>query len=66
MTVEINGETKIISDGTSITQLLTKLSINHERVVVECNRVIVNKDNYTTTLLNEGDTLEIIQFVPGG
>ena len=66
MTIQINGEAKEVSDGTTLTQLLGELQIRPGRVVVELNREIVPRDSFGATLLQAGDSLEIVQFVGGG
>lgn len=47
-------------------QLLEQLGIRPGRVVVELNRVILSRDAHGSTLLQEGDALEIVHFVGGG
>ncbi len=66
MKLKINGEEKEIADGLSLATLLEQLQIRPARVVVERNRDIVARDVYGTTLLAEGDMLEIVHFVGGG
>jgi sulfur carrier protein len=66
MRLKINGEDKEVIDGLSLAALLEQLQIRPARVVVERNRDIVARDLYGTTLLAEGDVLEIVHFVGGG
>jgi thiamine biosynthesis protein ThiS len=66
MKVKINGEEKQIADGLSVNGLLESLQIRPGRVVVERNRDIVSRDSFTTTVLKDGDVLEIVHFVGGG
>ena len=66
MRVKINGEDREIDDGLTLTALLELLQIRPGRVVVERNRDIVPRDTYNATLINDGDTLEIVHFVGGG
>ena len=66
MKIKINGEEKQIADGLSINALLESLQIRPGRVVVERNRDIVQRDSFATTMLVEGDALEIVHFVGGG
>jgi len=66
MKLKINGEEKEIADGLTIIALLEDLKIRPARVVVERNREIVPREDYGTTLLTDGDTLEIVHFVGGG
>jgi thiamine biosynthesis protein ThiS len=64
--VRINGEEKEIVDGLSVARLLEELQIRPGRVVVELNRDIISRDTHGSTMLNEGDALEIVHFVGGG
>lgn len=66
MKLKLNGEEKEIADGLSVASLLEQLQIRPARVVVERNREIVPRDAYSSVLLAEGDTLEIVHFVGGG
>jgi thiazole synthase/sulfur carrier protein len=66
MKVKINGEEKQIADGLSVNGLLESLQIRPGRVVIERNRDIVSRDSFTTTVLKDGDVLEIVHFVGGG
>lgn len=66
MNLTVNGESRIFEQPLSVQQLLTELSLNEKRVVIELNEAIVDKDSYIDTSLSDGDCLEIIQFVPGG
>jgi thiamine biosynthesis protein ThiS len=66
MKLIINGEDKEVADGLSLEGLLEQLQIRPARVVVERNRDIVARDTYGSTMLAEGDALEIVHFVGGG
>jgi len=66
MRVKINGEDREVDDGLTLTALLEALQIRAGRVVVERNRNIVPRDSYSATLIDDGDTLEIVHFVGGG
>ena len=66
MRVKINGEDREMDNGLTLTALLESLQIRPGRVVVERNRDIVPRDTYSATLINDGDTLEIVHFVGGG
>jgi len=46
--------------------LLTRLSIDPRRVAVEYNFVILKRPMFEVTLVNEGDRIEIVNFVGGG
>jgi sulfur carrier protein len=61
----VNGEEQTI-DPTSVLGYLQAIAIDPQRVAVELNLEILPKAAYETTLLNEGDRLEIVHFVGGG
>jgi len=63
--ITTNGEAASIEELT-VQQYLVSLEIDPRRVAVELNRDILPKAQYETTLLKEGDTLEIVHFVGGG
>lgn len=66
VTVRVNGREMRLSGKASIASLLEKLEVSTPRVAVERNREIVPKAEYATTRLNEGDELEVVEFVGGG
>lgn len=62
----INGQNREFPEPLNIGQLLEHLELNSERVVVELNREILTADKHADIQLQDGDTLELIQFVGGG
>lgn len=66
VTIQINGQKQWVEEGATVTRLLMDLGIYEERVAVELNLKIVEKQDYGRTLLREGDKVEIIRFVGGG
>lgn len=65
MNITTNGEAASI-EPLSVQEYLISLGIDPRRVAVELNRDILPKAQYQATLLQEGDTLEIVHFVGGG
>ena len=65
MRIIVNGEEQAI-DPTSVLGYLEAQAIDPRRVAVELNLEILPKAAYATTMLGEGDRLEIVQFVGGG
>ena len=66
MQVTVNDEPKRLPAGATVADLVATLGLGPRRVAVEVNREIVARATYTTTVLNDGDTVEIIHFVGGG
>ena len=64
--VTINGERRIISEGTSLFDVVKALNLEPERVAVEFNRAIVKRDLWMTTMVDADAEIEIVQFVGGG
>lgn len=63
--VKINGQ-NVSCDGMSIAEYLEDSSINSRRVAAELNGQIVCAADFSSTVLQDGDTLEIVVFVGGG
>ena len=66
MTITVNGEAQKVDDGVSVEEYLKTLDINLETVVVECDGVILKRNEYPTRILQEGCVLEVIRFIGGG
>src|SRR5262249_52964237 len=66
VSVRVNGEELRLPRGASVSQLLERLRVSTPRVAVERNREILPKASYPSTLLEEGDTFEVVEFVGGG
>ncbi|MGL5086697.1 MAG: sulfur carrier protein ThiS [Clostridium sp.] len=62
----INGEKKDFENGITISNMLTKLGLVVEKVVVEVNYEIIVKENYENVKLYENDSIEVVSFVGGG
>lgn len=63
--VYINGKEKN-AGGQSIAQYLTENGFDSKRVAVERNGDILPKSKYESTILHDGDQIEIVSFVGGG
>lgn len=64
--VRVNGVERRFPSGRTISALLGDLEVSTPRVAVERNREIVPKASYASTLIEEGDELEVVEFVGGG
>ena len=66
MNIQLNGEAKEVRDGSTVADLLDALGIGRERVAVEVNLDIVPRARHAEHAVNDGDRIEIVQFVGGG
>lgn len=64
--VVVNGESRQVEAGLSVTQLLEHLGLQPQLVVVEHNREILDRASYPATAVRAGDNLELVHFVGGG
>ena len=64
--IVLNGESRHVPDGLNVLQLLVNLALDPERVAVELNRAIVRQANWSERKVEDGASVEIVQFVGGG
>ena len=63
--VKINGE-ELNIDGKTVSEYLAEKNYDVKRVAVERNGDIVPKSQYDKTILQDGDSIEVVSFVGGG
>jgi thiamine biosynthesis protein ThiS len=68
MNLIINGDRREFSERSmALSSLIVeKLRMKPDRVAVELNRQIVSRSEWESTLVGDGDRLEIVHFVGGG
>ena len=66
MTIRLNGDPFEVTAPLTVSALLTALHIDARRVAVELNLVVLKRATFDTTLIQAGDTMEIVNFVGGG
>ena len=66
MTITLNGDRFELEQALSVTALLEKLEIDPRRVAVEHNLSIIKRQTFDRVVVDEGDTVEIVNFVGGG
>jgi len=64
--IVVNGETRQVPPGTTVTGLLELLGVAPERVAVELNRAIIKNNFWPETAVEPGAQVEIVHFVGGG
>lgn len=62
----VNGDLMSLDDSRTIGDLLGRLKISPQRVVVEHNGTIHRRGEGQETPLAAGDVIEIVHFVGGG
>jgi thiamine biosynthesis protein ThiS len=64
--ITLNGDAHEIAGPLTVTELLGQLQIDARRVAVEHNLVVLKRETFETTMIHEGDEVEIVNFVGGG
>lgn len=66
MNLIVNGEKTTLASGASVTDLIQSALLLPEATAVQRNDEIVPRAAYGTTMLEEGDVIELVRFVGGG
>ena len=64
--LQVNGETMDRAGLNTVQDLLDKQGWKADRVAVEHNGAILKREDFSTTVLSDGDKLEVVRFVGGG
>lgn len=62
----LNGEPITLGDTTTIAGLIEQSGLAGKRIAVEINQDIVPRSAHATTLLREGDRVEVVHAIGGG
>jgi thiamine biosynthesis protein ThiS len=64
--ITLNGKPNEVKPGITVAELLAKWKIRPELVTVEINENILQKLEYDTTAVREGDKVEFVFYMGGG
>ena len=64
--IQLNGKLYEINNGTNLNQLLNNLKIQKNKVAIEVNGQLIDKNKYPNLILNKDDKVEIVHFIGGG
>lgn len=66
MNIVVNGEAKVIDEGTTILNLLQSLKIEDKTMAAAIDMQVVKKDLWAETTIKDGAKVEFLHFVGGG
>lgn len=66
MQIQLNGEPHALDREQSVAELVESLGLGGRRIAVELNEDIVPRSLHAETLLNDGDSVEIVHAIGGG
>ena len=64
--ITLNGDAHELAGPLTVADLLARLDIDPRRVAVEHNLTVLKRDTFATTMVQDGDAVEIVNFVGGG
>ncbi|MCE2687452.1 MAG: sulfur carrier protein ThiS [Rickettsiales bacterium] len=62
----LNGTNFSIKEGYSLSSLIEDLKLDIKKIAIEKDLQIIHPQNFETTILEEGSSLEIVHFIGGG
>lgn len=66
MTLFINGEAFEFDAPKNIKEILETLGVEEKIFAITLNSALVARESYQSTIPNNGDKLELLQFMGGG
>jgi sulfur carrier protein len=66
MRIVVNGQPMEAREGLTVAALLDQLGVRRDFTAVALNREVTPRSSYATTVLRDGDRLEIVHPMAGG
>ncbi|XJZ28045.1 sulfur carrier protein ThiS [Bacillota bacterium Lsc_1132] len=67
MIIKIGGENKEVKDSVTVSELLVLEKVEQpDMVSVQLNEEFVDREQYETTVLKQGDEIDFLYFMGGG
>jgi len=66
MRIKVNGQEESLEQEIRLTEFLKSKGLELDRLVIEYNKRVVNKEEWEEILLKDQDSLEALRFVGGG
>lgn len=66
MHIILNGESREMSDESTLSHLIDSLQLSGKRLAIEVNREIIPKSQHPGYALQDGDQVEIVHAIGGG
>ena len=63
--IVVNGEVQKVSSN-SVEELIRELDLVGKKFAIEMNQSVIPRTNFSTTVIQDGDKLEVVHFVGGG
>ncbi len=64
--IKVNGRNEIVEESMTVSGLIAARGLSPDRIVLEHNLRVVPKEEWPRIILNENDSVEILNFMGGG
>lgn len=64
--IKVNGEKKSVSGGLNVTEILHSQGYDCELLAIALNETFVARTDYLTTIVEAGDSVDIVAPMQGG
>mgnify|MGYP005741780977 CR=1 FL=1 len=64
--ITVNGKQIQVITNFSLKNLITKLKMRLNKIAIELNKKIIDKNRISKIRLKKGDKIEIVHFIGGG
>tara|TARA_B100000315_G_C14577203_1_gene588505 strand:- start:209 stop:418 length:210 start_codon:yes stop_codon:yes gene_type:complete len=64
--IKINGKSQVLEKAMTLFDLIKAKGLNQNRIAIEYNQNIIDKDSLSGILIKENDSIEIVNFIGGG
>ncbi len=62
----LNGEEKILKSEMSLSDLIKEFDLDIKKIAIEKDLEIVNPQDFSSSILKNGNRIEIVHFIGGG
>lgn len=64
--IKVNGRDFEWEEGLTVEKLLEKKRYTFRKIIVKINGVLIKKEEWTNTIINDGDDVKAIHIFAGG
>jgi len=61
-----NREEEIIKESVSVNEMLLIKKFSYKMRIIKINGVLISKDKYDTTIIHDGDNVQMLYLMSGG
>ena len=64
--ITLNGEKRTLAEALTLAAVIESLELGERRIAVVRNGDVIRREDYASTLLADGDMVDIVHMVGGG